>query len=103
MILRVWRGRALPTKAFAYPAHFRQSVLPELKGIAGFLGAYLLRQERTDGVEFMVLTKWTSMQAIQAFAGKDVGKAVVEPAAVAALAEFDETVQHYEVAEDFSP
>src|SRR5262245_61574477 len=100
MIMRMWRGRAPLEKPLAYPAHFRQSVLPELRGIAGFLGACLLRQERPDGTEFTVLTKWTSMQVIQAFAGVDVGKAVVEPGAVAALTAFDEMVQHYEVLEE---
>jgi heme-degrading monooxygenase HmoA len=32
-------------------------------------------------VEFLVLTRWSSMDAIRAFAGADVRKAVVEPAA----------------------
>lgn len=41
MIIREWRGRAAPGKAEAYPAHFRRTVLPELRGIAGFCGAHL--------------------------------------------------------------
>jgi hypothetical protein len=40
------------------------------------------------------------MDAIRAFAGMDVEKAVVEPDAVAALIEFDSRVRHYEVVED---
>jgi len=47
-----------------------------------------------------VLTRWRSMDAIRAFAGKDVEQAVVEPAAVAALIEFDSRVRHYGVVED---
>jgi len=46
-----------------------------------------------------VLTKWHSIEAIRAFAGDDIGKAVVEPSAVAALASFNERVEHYEVIE----
>jgi hypothetical protein len=40
------------------------------------------------------------MDAVRAFAGLDVDKAVVEPGAVAALVEFDRGVRHYEVVED---
>ena len=39
------------------------------------------------------------MEAIQAFAGSNFANAVVEPGAAAALVDFDETVQHYEVIE----
>jgi hypothetical protein len=43
------------------------------------------------------------MDAIRAFAGTDVEKAVVEPGAAAALIEFDPVVRHYEVVEDVLP
>lgn len=75
-------------------------MLPELKGIDGFDGATLLKQETPDGIEFLVLSRWTSMEAIRRFAGSDVGKAVVEPEAIAALIDYDRTVRHYEVVED---
>jgi heme-degrading monooxygenase HmoA len=100
MIVRSWRGRADTKKSSAYPEHFRRNVLPELRGIAGFRGAQLLRHDRPDEVEFLVLTRWASMDAIRAFAGKDVSRSVVEPEAVAALVSFDKTVTHYEVVED---
>ena len=51
----------------------------------GFVGAYLGQRVLNDRIEFVVLTTWHSMDAIRGFAGKDVGKAVVEPGAVAAL------------------
>lgn len=44
-----------------------------------------------------------ALDAIRAFAGIDVEKAVVEPAAVAALSDFDTSVRHYEVIEDVPP
>ena len=43
------------------------------------------------------------MDSIQAFAGSTVDKAVVEPGAVSALDDFDDTVQHYEVLEEARP
>jgi heme-degrading monooxygenase HmoA len=97
MIVREWRGRAALDKPDAYPAHFEQSVLPELKTIPGFLGATLMREKRGDRIEFVVLTRWESMQAIAAFAGSDPAQAVVEPTAMAALVDYDRQVRHYEV------
>ena len=99
MIIREWRGRAASERAAAYPQHFRTSVVPELKHVPGFLGADLSQREVDGHIEFLVLTRWQSMAAIEAFAGSDVAKAVVEPGAVAALIDFDAHVQHYQVIE----
>ena len=96
MIVRTWRGRTTPARADAYPRHFHHNVLPELRGIAGFLGADLLKEEKDGVVEYFVLTRWASLDAIKAFAGEDYENAVVEPEAVAALDDFDKTVRHYE-------
>jgi heme-degrading monooxygenase HmoA len=100
MIIREWRGRAAPGKAEAYPAHFRRTVLPELRGNAGFCGAHLSQRRTSENIEFLVLTRWQSMEAIRAFAGADPERAVIEPGAVAALIDFDADVRHYEVLED---
>lgn len=103
MVIREWRGRALIQRADAYPTHFRESVLPELLRLPGFIDGQLSRRAIGDRVEFLVLTRWQSMDAIRAFAGTDIGKAVVEPAAVAALTDFDSTAQHYEVIVEATP
>jgi len=100
MIIREWRGRAAASNGEAYPEHFRASVLPELLQVPGFLGAYLSRRQLDDRIEFLVLTRWQSVEAIRGFAGSDISKAVVEPSAAAALLDFDASVQHYEVIEE---
>jgi heme-degrading monooxygenase HmoA len=100
MILREWRGRASPSKAEAYPNHFRRSVLPELKRAPGFLGAELARRQIGEAIEFVILTRWRDRAAIEGFAGRNINKAVVEPGAIAALIDFDASVRHYEVIED---
>jgi heme-degrading monooxygenase HmoA len=99
MILREWRGRAEARRADEYPAHFRARVMPELREVPGFLGAYLMSRRIGDLVEFTVISKWQSMDAVRAFAGADPSKAVVEPGAVAALRDFDERVTHHELVE----
>ena len=100
MILREWRGRASQANPDAYPTHFRNNVLPELYDIPGFLGACLSQRQSNDMIEFLVLTRWQSFDAIRQFAGDDISRAIVEPGAVAALLECDATVHHYEVIED---
>ena len=100
MILREWRGRASLSNAEAYPTHFRAKVLPELGRVPGFLGAQLSKRRLDDRIEFMVLTRWRTIAAIERFAGREIARAVVEPEAAAALIDFDERVQHYEVVEE---
>jgi heme-degrading monooxygenase HmoA len=103
MIIRAWRGRARRARSDAYPKHFREAVVPALRNVPGFLGAQLSQRTEGDMVEFLVLTRWQSMEAVRAFAGPAVDKAIVEPGAVAALDDFDAAVRHYEVIEEVSP
>ena len=90
----------MPREQTDYPKHFRDNVIPQLRRVPGFAGASLSRRRVGEVVEFLVLTRWRSMDAIRAFAGADAEKAVVEPGAVAALADFDAEVRHYEVVEE---
>ena len=97
MILRSWRARAAADRAHLYPEHLVGAVLPRLRTLPGFLGAYLLRRVEGDEVEFVVQTLWASMAAVEQFAGPTPELAVVEPAARAALTSYDATVRHYDV------
>ncbi len=98
MIVRLWRGVASAAQADTYQHHFEKDVAPTLAGLPGQRGAVLLRRPMGDSVEFLAVTFWESLAAIQAFAGADVESAVVEPAARAALSDFDDFVRHFEVA-----
>jgi heme-degrading monooxygenase HmoA len=99
MITRLWRGHAETTaKADTYFRHFTGTGVPELNELDGHRGAWLLRREVDGRTEFLAVTLWESRQAIEAFAGADIDKAIVEPEARAVLAEFDDFARHYEVA-----
>jgi heme-degrading monooxygenase HmoA len=100
VILRVWRARAEPGRRDAYPEFFRRSVAPELRAVPGFLGATLAAREVDGTVEFTVITRWASLEAIRGFAGHAIDRAVVEPGAVATLRDHDQTVAHLTVIDE---
>jgi heme-degrading monooxygenase HmoA len=100
MIVRIWRGQvATAENAERYQRHVTENVLPELTGIDGHRGAYVLRRETGGGTEFLVVTLWDSIDSVRAFAGDRVEAAVIEPEAQAVLSDFDDFVRHYEVAQ----
>jgi heme-degrading monooxygenase HmoA len=98
MIVRLWRGQATHATADAYFHHVTETVFPSLKALVGHCGAWLLRREVDGHTEFLALTLWDSVEAIRAFAGDDIGVAIVEPEARAVLSDFDAFARHYEVA-----
>jgi uncharacterized protein len=98
-ILRQWTARTSQEQWPRYRAHFSVKVLPDLRRVAGFLGATLFVRHTRDEVEILVETSWRSLESIRAFAGPDVEAAVVSDEAKAMLTEFDGHVRHYEVAE----
>ena len=98
MIARTWRGRATAANASAYVRHFTETVVPQLKALPGHCGAWLMQRPLDGEVELVALTLWESRAAIEAFAGRDIGRAHVEPQARAVLSSFDDGAEHYEVA-----
>lgn len=102
MVLRLWRGRTTPAHERHYIDYFRETVIPELREIDGFLGASLLRGSPADLVEFLVVTRWASLDAVRAFAGDHLETAVVHPAAAAMLVDYDSSVRHYDLVEEVS-
>ena len=99
MISRHWKGTIKPGLANRYLDHLRTQTLPQLAAISGFVSASILRRDFADGTEFQIVTVWTSIDAIRAFAGDDPEVAVVPPAAQALMTTFDRRAVHYEVVE----
>ncbi len=96
MIARLWRGWTSSGNADAYAELLRTKVLPGIHRVDGYRGA-LLRRDVEDGVEFVTLTMFESMEAVRAFAGETHEVAVVSAEARKLLARFDERSKHYEV------
>jgi heme-degrading monooxygenase HmoA len=80
--------------------HFPHNVLPQLRGVDGFLEARVLVRTADDGSEVIVMTTWASLEAVKAFAGEDYERAVVEPVVRELLERFDEHVTHHTIVHD---
>jgi heme-degrading monooxygenase HmoA len=102
MIVRTWSATADAAGAEDYSRYFDGTLLPQLRNLPGFAGAYLLRRDLGDDgtVELTTHTFWESPEAIRAFAGKDITLSVVEPEAQAMLLDFDRTAAHRSVVVD---
>jgi hypothetical protein len=96
LTVRTWSATATPTGAGDYSRYFADTLLPQLRELPGFAGAYLLRRDLDeDGpAELTAHTFWESRAAIRAFAGDDITVAIVEPEARAMLLDFDRTATH---------
>jgi heme-degrading monooxygenase HmoA len=97
MISRQWCGVARHEHADSYVAHLRTETFPELTSLPGFVDASILRREVADGVEFLIVTRWESLRAIEQFSGRDVARAVVPDVVQDMMVRFDRIVRHYEV------
>jgi heme-degrading monooxygenase HmoA len=96
MIARHWRGLAKPDRASEYEDYLRNETLPGLGSIEGFIGADILRRTLGNAIEFVVVSRWASVDAIAKFAGSDVEAAVVPPHVQSMMIEFDRRATHYE-------
>ena len=97
MISRHWRGLARRDAAAAYVEHLQTETFPAIRALPGYLGAHILQRDVPEGVEFLVVTEWQSLDAIRAFAGDDVETAVVPAKVQAMMVDYDRVVRHYEV------
>ena len=99
MIARHWRGFARADRANDYEAHLRETTFPSLTRLEGFVDASILKRPAGNGVEFLIVTRWQSMEAIRQFAGTDVEAAVVPAEVGEMMIDYDRRVAHYEVVE----
>lgn len=99
MISRQWRGLAHANQAQNYVKHLRNETFPTLKGIFGFVDASIFSRAVANGVEFLIETRWDSLEAIIKFAGSDPETAVVPAEVAAMMVEYDRRAKHFEVVE----
>jgi len=101
MISRVWHGWTSRENADAYEELLCTEIFTGIarQSIQGYRGIHLLRRDVDDGVEFVTIMWFDSLDAVRAFAGEDYEVAVVPPKARQLLSTFDGRSAHYQVIE----
>jgi heme-degrading monooxygenase HmoA len=97
MVSRHWTGTAKKERAEEYILHFQNDTFKQLETIAGFVSAQILKREVKEGIEFLVITNWQSIDAIRQFAGDQTDTAVVPQLVQDIMTRYDQKVRHYEV------
>jgi heme-degrading monooxygenase HmoA len=82
--------------ADAYERFLLTELFPQMREIAGFRGADVLRRAEQGEVAFLTLTRFDSLEAIRTFAGEDYETPVLEPTARALLSRYDPQAHHFE-------
>jgi len=101
MISRHWKGIAKPDEAETYITHLKTDTFPKLSEIDGFIEASILKRAVAQGTEFLIVTVWESIEAIERFAGVPADVAVVPEVVQAMMVEYDKNVSHYEIEETY--
>ena len=97
MISRQWTGLCKKEKAEDYIQHLRKDTFGRLGQLKGFIKASILKREIGEGIEFLIVTEWESLNAIKQFAGNDYDTAVVPENVQKMMVRYDNTVRHYEI------
>ena len=97
MIARTWHGRVPSAKADDYYAYLLRTGLPDYAATPGNRGVTVLRRTEGTVTHFLLLTFWESLEAIQAFAGREYERARYYPADDEFLLEREPLVTHYDV------
>jgi heme-degrading monooxygenase HmoA len=99
MIARIWDGTTRASDAETYWHYLQETGVRECRETPGNRGVQVLRRLEGDRAHFRFTSLWESTDAIRAFAGEDIEKAVYFPKDRQYLLELDPHVRHYEVLE----
>ena len=99
MIAREWKCRCPLRHRDGFLRHLQATGVAETSTLPGFAGYQILERECTDGVEVTLVTYWASLQAITAFAGEEIGRAVLYPGDEAFEIVSETEVRHFRVLE----
>jgi len=95
-IARIWRGTTREADARDYRGSLRAD-LRAVRSVDGNVGAYALEHTGDGQADFLFVSFWESMDAVVAFAGSDIDRAVYFRDDEPVLLELTTRVEHYEV------
>jgi heme-degrading monooxygenase HmoA len=97
VIIRLFRARVRPGAEESFEQFVLGTGLPMVKAADGCIHVTAGKSRWHDRPEFVVVTHWSSVDALQAFAGPDWLQAVIEPEEEHMLAQV--ICDHYEAIE----
>jgi heme-degrading monooxygenase HmoA len=93
-IARVWHGRVPAERADEYSAYLANAIT-KFRTLPGNLGYEMLRDDAGPETHFMVVSYWTSADAIHAYAGEDITRTRALPRDQEFLIDPEPTVHNY--------
>ena len=97
MIARVWRGISSISKADQYLEYLNQVVTPSYQAGEGNQGVIIFREVQGELVYYLLLSIWSSYDALTKFAGPNLEIAKQSPEEQKLLIASESVVTHYEV------
>jgi heme-degrading monooxygenase HmoA len=97
VIARTWRGAVRAEDADAYLDYLEATGLKEYRETPGNRGVLALRRIEGNRCEYLIVSLWDSLDAVERFAGEDPEQAVFYPEDDRFLVDRDLTSSHYEV------
>lgn len=97
MIARMWRGRTRAADTDRYLDYLHETGLSAFRATPGNRGAYVFRKIDGEETEFLIVSLWEGLDAIERFAGADYETAVYYPEDESFLLELEPKVAHYEI------
>jgi heme-degrading monooxygenase HmoA len=95
-IARVWRGVVPIERGEAYLHYLLDFGFRDYLGYTGYRGARLLHRADKAQAHFLLLSLWSSRQAIAAYAGANIEQAHYYPYDLECLVDPVRTVEHYD-------
>ncbi len=95
-IARLWHGRVPSARADEYAAYLA-AALPKFRTIPGNRGYEMLREPAGAETHFVVVSYWTSRDAIRGYAGEDISRTRFLPRDPEFLVDPEPTVRNYDV------
>jgi len=97
MIARIWQGITLTAKAEQYLEYLNTAVLPACQAAEGHEGLFILKEIRGELTYFLLLSLWTSDQALEKFTGGNAEEVNLSPEEKSLLVAYESSARHYEV------
>ena len=101
-IIRTWSGWTTHKKAPAYERFLIEEVFPDVKkkGVDGLEKVSISTLTGSDEVQFFLVLKFSTLDAVKKFAGADYQKAYIPEKAKQLLERYDSTASHFELKQE---